>query len=191
MIHLLYTYQFFLCTKKTPIFKDLKKTPLVKFLYFGWAALRYPSEMYQFYQMYEKKEEPLTYKVILPGLGEFFAELDDIDWELRTLDEFRHYDVTLYKSILKNATLEDFGIYTWSFKQIFIFLIFIGDGDFVKQQLMRYQEVGLEKNGLELFMKFCDFVKILRKYNQFPTLENGFQVAKNFYNLPSLEIEIF
>lgn len=66
--------------------------------------------------MYENQEKPLTCKVTLPGLDEFFEELEDIDWELRTLDEFKHYDVSLYKAILKNSTLEDFGLYSWTFK---------------------------------------------------------------------------
>ena len=60
MIELFHIYNFFLCTCKTPIFKEYKKTPLVKFLYFGWAGLRFSSEMHQFYQMYENREKPLT-----------------------------------------------------------------------------------------------------------------------------------
>lgn len=152
MIELYNFLNFFLLIKKTPIFKKYQITPLVKFLYFGWAALRYSNKMWEFYQIYENQEKPLTDKVALPGLDDFFEELEDIDWELRTLDEFKHYDVTLYKSILKNITLEDFGLYTWSFKQLYIFLISIGESISVKEMLIKHQE-----NGLELFRVYCDF----------------------------------
>nr|ARR28464.1 hypothetical protein [Caulerpa okamurae] len=142
--------------------------------------------MHKFYQMYENREKPLTSKVSLPGLEEFFEELEDIDWELRTLNELKHYDVTLYKAILETTTLEDFGLYTWSFKLIYIFLICIGDVDFVKEQIIEFQE-----NGLEIFRVYCDFVELLIKSCKHPTVENDYQVAEKFYKLPPLKNDFY
>ena len=49
----------------------------MKFIYFGWAALRFGNEMHRNFQIYEDQEKPLTDKVLLPGLDEFFEELED------------------------------------------------------------------------------------------------------------------
>lgn len=137
--------------------------------------------------MYEKQEKPLTYGVVLPGLDVFFTELDDIDWELRTLDEFKHYDVSLYKTILKNTTLEDFGLYTWSFKQIHIFLIFIGEREYVKNQIY---SLDLD-NPQKFFQKYVVFVTMLKNSTILGTLEleKEASVAVKFIQLKPIPID--
>ena len=105
-------------------------------------------------------------------------------------DEFKHYDSSLYKEILKNVTLGNFGIFTWSLKQINIFLISIGELDFVKQQIIKFKG-GPEGGVIELFRVYCDFVEFFKISCKNPTLENEYLVAEKLKNLPSLKNDLF